>query len=147
MTKVTSDAVYSHICWNTDTSGDNGFAYFATEGTITGRGSITYNRGGGLVAYNTTSDRRLKTNITDAPDAGTVVDSLRVRSFDWIDGPHLDYWLVAQEVYDVMPLAVTKGDDGETVERQWSVDTSKLVPLLLKEIQSLRARVAALEAP
>lgn len=131
--------------WNAASSGDNVFVAFLTESGFTSRGTISYNRGGGLVAYNTSSDARLKTNIVDAPQAGDLIDAIKVRSFDWIDGPHVDHWVVAQELYEVAPNAVSKGDDGPTIEKQWAVDPSKLIPLLIKEIQDLRARVAALE--
>ncbi len=135
------------VIWNADTAGDNGFIEFDTEAGGTPRGSITYNRGGGVVAFNTTSDRRLKTNIQDADSASSIIDLLRVRSFDWIEsGAHVGHWFVAQELYEVAPIAVTKGDDGEEVTKQWSVDPSKLVPLLVKEIQELRVRMAAMEA-
>ena len=59
---------------------------------------------------------------------------------------HQSYGFVAQEEALVYADAVTQGDDGEEITRQWGRDDSKLVPLLVKEIQSLRARVAALEA-
>ena len=51
--------------------------------------------------------------------------------------------MIAQELQTVAPEAVT---EGETEEDMMSVDYSKLVPMLVKEIQSLRARVNALEA-
>ncbi|WP_395138311.1 tail fiber domain-containing protein [Schlegelella aquatica] len=100
------------------------------------------------VAYNTTSDRRLKTNIAPAPDAGPVIDGIDVVSHDWKIGGHTRFGVIAQDLHDIYPEAVTPGDDadGGQVERPWSVDYSKLVPLLVKEVQSLRARVAALEA-
>jgi hypothetical protein len=92
-------------------------------------------------AYNTSSDERLKENITDAP-AGNI-DDIKVRSFDWkADGSHQDYGMVAQELEAVAPYAVTKG---ETEDDMWSVDYSKLVPMLIKEIQDLKAEVAALK--
>ena len=92
-------------------------------------------------AYNTSSDQRLKENITDAP-AGNV-DDIKVRSFDWkVDGSHQDYGMVAQELEAVAPYAVSKG---ETEDDMWSVDYSKLVPMLIKEIQDLKAEVAALK--
>ena len=50
--------------------------------------------------------------------------------------------MVAQELQSVAPEAVS---EGETEEDMMSVDYSKLVPMLVKEIQSLRARVAQLE--
>lgn len=106
-------------------------------------GSITQS-GTTAVLYNTTSDQRLKTNIVDAPAASVLIDSIQVRSFDWIsDGSHQRYGMVAQELFDVAPEAVhTPADPTEMM----AVDYSKLVPMLIKEVQSLRARVAALEA-
>jgi len=43
---------------------------------------------------------------------------------------------------EVAPEAVSQG---YTEEDMWGVDYSKLVPTLIKEIQSLRNRVAQLE--
>lgn len=98
-------------------------------------------------AYNTASDIRLKKNIVNAPDSGADVDALQVRSFDWkTDDSSVKYGFVAQELVTVAPEAVKVGDDGDEIEKAWGVDYSKLVPMLVKEIQSLRARVAALEA-
>ena len=92
-------------------------------------------------SYVTSSDQRLKENIVDAP-AGNI-DAIRVRSFDWkADGTHQTYGMVAQELVDVAPAAVSQG---ETEEDMWGVDYSKLVPMMIKEIQDLRARVAQLE--
>jgi hypothetical protein len=91
--------------------------------------------------YVTNSDERLKENIVDAP-AGNI-DSIKVRSFDWkADGEHQDYGFIAQELETVAPYAVSKG---ETENDMWGVDYSKLVPMLVKEIQDLKAEVAALK--
>ena len=43
-------------------------------------------------------------------------------------------------------VAIGEPDDVEELKNPWGVDYSKLVPMLVKEIQSLRSRVAALEA-
>ena len=94
-------------------------------------------------AFNTSSDQRLKENIADADDAGSKVDAIKVRQFDWkTDGSHQDYGMVAQELQSVAPEAVAGDADSEEM---MSVDYSKLVPMLVKEIQSLRTRVAQLE--
>jgi hypothetical protein len=94
-------------------------------------------------AYNTSSDQRLKENIADADDAGSKIDSIQVRKFDWIaDGLHQDFGMIAQELQAVAPEAVSAPED---TEEMMGVDYSKLVPMLVKEIQSLRARVNALE--
>ena len=101
------------------------------------------NSGGTTVAYNTSSDRRLKENITDADDAGSKVDAIQVRKFDWIaDGSHQDYGMIAQELQSVAPEAVSGDADSDEM---MGVDYSKLVPMLVKEIQSLRTRVQELE--
>ena len=104
-----------------------------TVGTIRTLNSAT--------SYVTSSDARLKENIVDAP-AGNI-DAIRVRSFDWkADGSHQTYGMVAQELVDVAPEAVSQG---ETEDDMWGVDYSKLVPMMIKEIQDLKAEVAALK--
>jgi hypothetical protein len=123
-------------------SAANGFSYalFSHDNSIIG--SIGQS-GTTAVLYNTTSDQRLKENITDANDAGDKIDAIKVRQYDWkADGSHQDYGMVAQELMTVAPEAVS--GDPESDEMM-GVDYSKLVPMMLKEIQSLRARVAQLE--
>jgi hypothetical protein len=94
-------------------------------------------------AYNTSSDQRLKENIADADDAGSKIDAIQVRQYDWkVDGSHQDYGMVAQELMTVAPEAVSGNPESDEM---MGVDYSKLVPMMLKEIQSLRARVAQLE--
>jgi hypothetical protein len=94
--------------------------------------------------YATSSDARLKENISDADSASSLIDAIKVRKFDWKeDGSHQRYGFVAQELLPVAPEAVsTPADDPDGL---MGVDYSKLVPMLIKEIQTLRARVAALE--
>ena len=94
-------------------------------------------------SYNTSSDQRLKDNIADANDAGSKIDAIQVRQYDWkADGSHQDYGMIAQELVEVAPEAVSGDADSEEM---MGVDYSKLVPMLIKEIQALRNRVAQLE--
>jgi hypothetical protein len=105
-------------------------------------GSITYTDTS--TSFNTSSDQRLKENIADAPSASDDIDAIQVRSFDWkADGEHQKYGMIAQELQTVAPEAVSGNADSEEM---MGVDYSKLVPMMLKEIQSLRARVAQLES-
>ena len=98
---------------------------------------------GSATSYVTSSDQRLKESIIDADDAGNKIDAIQVRQFDWkVDGEHQDYGMVAQELQSVAPEAVSGDADSEEM---MGVDYSKLVPMLIKEIQSLRQRVASLE--
>jgi hypothetical protein len=124
------------------TSAYNHWLFLNGNGTV---GSISTSAS--ATAFNTSSDVRLKKNITDAQDSGADVDALQVRSFDWkVDDLHVKYGFIAQELVTVAPDAVKVGDDGEEVTDTWGVDYSKLVPMLIKEVQSLRKRVAELEA-
>jgi len=105
-------------------------------------GRISQN-GTSQVLYQVSSDQRLKLNISDADDSSAIIDAIRVRKFDWkSDGEHQRYGMIAQELQNVAPEAV--GDVSDPDE-MLGVDYSKLVPMLVKEIQSLRARVAQLE--
>ena len=120
-------------------TGTNSLAYFYNGNGLVGSISTS----GSATAYNTSSDHRLKENIVDAPSASDDIDAIQVRSFDWkVDGSHQKYGMVAQELVTVAPEAVSQPEDPEEM---MGVDYSKLVPMMLKEIQQLRARVAQLE--
>jgi len=172
-----------------DTASGNGavFIGFLTGGTF--RGSIT-NNNNSAVAYNTTSDYRLKENVSYSFDATTRLKQLKPARFNWIadsDNTVVDGFL-AHEVSSIVPEAIT-GDKDETkttenvvldvheniigsdvTEVDWlkgkvegvydsnstwrstitqkhyqQIDQSKLVPLLVKTIQELEARITALE--
>ena len=105
-------------------------------------GSISHS-GTTAVLYNVTSDARLKENVANADDAASLIDALQVRKFDWKeDSSHQRYGFIAQELVEVAPEAVNRPSDPDEM---MGVDYSKLVPMLVKELQSLRARVAELE--
>jgi len=125
-----------------DTTGSaSQFRFYNPNGLV---GDISTS--GSATTYGTSSDRRLKSNIALADDSGAVVDSIQIVKHDWKAGGHVRYGVIAQDLHAVAPEAVKVGDDGEEVTDAWGVDYSKLVPMLVKEIQSLRARVAHLEA-
>jgi hypothetical protein len=111
--------------------------FYGNSRTVAG----TISHLGSSVSYNTTSDQRLKENITDANDAGDKIDAIKVRQYDWkANGSHQDYGMVAQELMTVAPEAVYQPEDPKEM---MGIDYSKLVPMLLKEIQSLRSRLDA----
>jgi hypothetical protein len=140
---------YTVAVSNTASSGDNAFVVFATETSDTTRGSITYNRAGGVVAYNTTSDYRAKDVFGAWQDAGQTIDALTVYRGKMKGATIERPMLIAHEAQAVAPYCVTGEKnavdaDGNPIYQQ--MDHSVLVPLLIAEVQSLRARVAALEA-
>ena len=103
-----------------------------------------------MTQFLTSSDARLKKNIVDSPESGSVIDAIQVRSHDWIAPKtrHVKYGLIAQELFEVYEGAVAGDPNGDLDDEDgpMGVDTSHLVPLLIKELQTLRARVAQLEA-
>jgi len=125
----------------TGTATGANYSIFRYNGTQIG--SITQS-GTTAVLFNVTSDQRLKENIQDADSASALIDSLKVRQFDWkTDNTHQRYGFVAQELVTVAPEAVHQPVNEEEM---MAVDYSKLVPMLVKEIQSLRKRLTALES-
>ena len=125
-----------------DTTSASGQYYEVYKYNASVIGGITQS-GTTAVLYNVTSDQRLKENIQDAESSSALIDALQVRQFDWkTDNTHQRYGFIAQELVTVAPEAVHQPKDSEEM---MAVDYSKLVPMLVKEIQSLRARVAQLE--
>ena len=102
------------------------------------------------VAYNTTSDERLKSNIANSDPVLEKIMQVQVRQYDWTEGNlHQDYGFIAQELAPVLSGIVTEGKEEADM---WQLDYSRLTPALLKAIQeqqaiieSLTARIEALE--
>jgi len=119
---------------------------FAKSGTPVGSISVT----GSATAYNTSSDHRLKENVTADWDATTRLKQLNPVRFNFIaDADTTVDGFLAHEVQSVVPEAITGTHnevdaDGNPVYQ--GIDQSKLVPLLVKTIQELEARITALES-
>jgi len=125
----------------------------------------------GSTSYNTSSDYRLKENVNYSFDATSRIKQLKPCRFNFIvnAGTTVDGFL-AHEVSDIVPEAVSgekdaihvwkDGEDlpdgvsvgdkkvdanGKDLINAQSIDQSKLVPLLVKTIQELEARITTLE--
>lgn len=86
------------------------------------------------------SSRQVKDNIQEIDECGDRLDKLKPVSFVYKD--HADreqYGLVYEDTVDVMPEICSKPDEMKGIQY------TALIPFLLKEIQSLRRHVAALE--
>lgn len=102
------------------------------------------------------SDRRLKDNITDMPEAKTRINQIQMRRFRMTASGNYEDGFIAQELKDVYPDAVmgAETDVDENGDPEYmGVGKATLVPLLMKglqeayaEITALTARVEALEA-
>ena len=139
-----------------DQASQTGMAVMNSSATATGTMIGFYNSGGtyqgGIlqtnsttINYATSSDKRLKHNIRDINDSGVIIDAIQPRLYDWNWGGKDYHGFIAQELHNVFPEAVSKGDDNETITNSWSVDYSKLTPILVAEIKELRSRVTSLE--
>jgi hypothetical protein len=99
--------------------------------------------------YVTTSDYRLKENVSYDFDATTRLKQLKPARFNFIaDADTTVDGFLAHEVQSVVPEAIngTHNEvdaDGNAVYQ--GIDQSKLVPLLVKTIQELEARITTLE--
>ena len=105
--------------------------------------------GSSSTSYNTSSDYRLKENISDLTGATARLKQLAPKRFNFLTTPSetVDGFL-AHEVSSVVPEAIQGTKDqvdsnGDPIYQ--SIDQSKLVPLLVATIQELEARIAALE--
>jgi ABC-type transport system substrate-binding protein len=101
-------------------------------------------------SYVTSSDYRLKTNVSYDWDATSRLKQLKPARFNFIaDADTTVDGFLAHEAQAVVPESVTGtkdevDDDGNPVYQ--GIDQAKLVPLLVKTIQELEARITALEA-
>lgn len=168
----------------------NGTAYIQFKQGNSAIGYISRNGTTSGVTYSTSSDYRLKDNVSYDFDATTKLKELKPAKFSWKADPSnqiVDGFL-AHEVSSIVPEAITgTKDETETKEKvvissdgtitaEWieeadwikgkadntyeddttweatkvvpkyqAIDQSKLVPLLVKTIQELEARIKTLE--
>ena len=132
--------------FNPSTTGDNPFIEFGTEAGYIARGSITYNRAGGLTAYNTTSDYRAKDIIGLVTDSGALIDSVPVYMGKMKGATQERPMFIAHEVPTYAHTGEKDAVDAEGNPVYQQMDASALVPVMWAEIKSLRQRLAALEA-
>lgn len=100
------------------------------------------------VAFNTTSDYRLKYNEKDISSALSKIAMLAPYEFNWKADDTYDHGFFAHELQDVLPHVVIGEKDGVNEEGDpvyQQVDYSRLVPLLTKGIQELMEQVQSLQ--
>ena len=153
--------------------GEVGVSYkaLAFERTVGGGEVGTIVANASSTTYNTSSDYRLKENVDYTWDATARLKQLKPARFNWIsdDTNTLVDGFLAHEVSSIVPEAIYGEKDGmanpilyengdeipegksvgdvktPSVPEYQAIDHSKLVPLLVKTIQELEARIATLE--
>jgi hypothetical protein len=127
------------------------YEIFNRSGTTIG--SIT-SPAGASIAYNTTSDIRLKENISTTHYGIRDLMKISVAEYNYKSdiSKSITTGFLAQDLYNIYPDAVTPGGANEKTE-PWQIDYSKLTPLLVKsvqdqqkEIEELKAEIAELKA-
>jgi outer membrane murein-binding lipoprotein Lpp len=151
-----SNTGFSGIFWITTTNGStyranshydhtNARLYVTNAGTSNLTGVYLANNG---TSWTSTSDRRLKENIRESGYGLDEVMRIPVYEYSYANTETADnrVGLIAQEVYEVVPEVVSKGDDGEEFDADstpWGVDYAAMTPILIKAIQELQETVEA----
>jgi len=132
--------------WNKTNTALEAAALFRVSGATIG--SISYSNT--AVAYNTTSDYRLKENVIPITDGITRFKQLKPSRFNFIVEPDRTVeGFLAHEAQAVVPECVTGKKDALDAKGNHvyqGIDQSKLVPLLTAALQEAIARIEALEA-
>jgi hypothetical protein len=98
------------------------------------------------VAYNTSSDYRLKNITGPITNSGAYIDSLNPVEGTWKSDGSAFVGLIAHEVQEASRTLVATGvKDGEQMQGM-DYSSAEIIANLIAEIKSLRARVAALES-
>jgi hypothetical protein len=131
-----------------DTGNGNGAGFIIFSESGTAIGSVSRVASTSAVAFNTTSDYRLKTVTGAVTGQGERIDALNPVDYLWKDGGQQARGFLAHEFQTVYPNSVT-GDkdavdaDGNPKHQSMQAATSEVIADLVAEIQSLRKRLAA----
>jgi hypothetical protein len=123
------------------TIGSTDALFIASTGTATFASTIS--AGGDVIAFSS-SDRRLKDNLTIIESSLEKVGKLSGYSFDWNSNQETysgkDYGVVAQEVEEIFPELVKTRDNGYK-----AVKYEKLIPVLIEAIKELNEKIEKLK--
>ena len=122
--------------------------YFYNYASSSEIGSITNTTTS--VAYNTTSDYRLKDNQQPLTGSGAFIDALQPKTWNWKTDGSKGVGFIAHEVQAVSFGSVvgTKDavdEEGKPVMQAMEYGSAEFIANIIAELQSLRARVAQLE--
>jgi hypothetical protein len=133
----------------TDGTASNTIIGFFRNSSATLVGSITTTST--ATAYNTSSDYRLKDNPQPLTGSGAFIDALKPKTWDWKADGSKGVGFIAHEVQEVSPGSVVGikdavDEEGKPVYQAMEYGSAEFIANIIAELQSLRARVAQLEA-
>jgi hypothetical protein len=129
------------------TASDGTITEFFRQGSQVGSISVTAT----ATSYNTSSDYRLKDEIEPIANSGEFIDALKPRKGIWkADGSPFAGFL-AHEFAEVSPSSVAGEKDaedeaGKPIYQSMQASSPEVMANIIAELQSLRRRVAELEA-
>jgi len=101
---------------------------------------------GSATAYLTSSDYRLKKDVTPIQDALGTIESLNPVAFTWNVDNRQDAGFLAHEFQEILPNYADGTKDGVDADGKpayQAVDKSGVIPFLVKAVQELNAKVDA----
>ena len=119
-----------------------------TAGSATATAYVWYNGGSGVgsitysdsaTAFNTSSDARLK-EVTGEARGLEVINALNPVAYNWKNSGKADEGLIAQEVMEIVPKAVSK-----TPDDMYQMDYSKLVTHLVAGMKEQQEQIEQLK--
>ena len=151
-TNATTDIV--HIQKN-DTDADTQWVRFQqnTLASPLNRGGIKRDGSNTIPAFYSSSDRRIKENISDMESVLEKVCEIELKEFDFKNDDAHGCGPIAQQLAEVFPSKVTKTDDGSgddlpekvdpwTVSHSWNYELMKCIQELNSKIQELEKKLA-----
>lgn len=122
------------------------FIQFVNDGTGNAIGAVEF-ASATTVNYKTSSDKRLKENITDIVGAFDLIKRINPVEYNFIsEGPlHRVHGFLAQDLYEQYPYPVCVGSD-DLKENPWGIDYGKMTPLLTAALKEAIAKIEEMEA-
>ena len=140
------------FCASTGASNSNSVITWAAFSSTDAAYKFYVGYGGTVYAVSTTisgiSDQRLKENVVDLDTGLDAVMALKPRKFDWKEGKGKnikgDRGFIAQEFEQVFPDLIDEWKDpAPEGEEPYKAVRADLIPILVKAIQELNAKVDA----
>jgi hypothetical protein len=92
------------------------------------------------IDYNSTSDERLKTNISKIENGIDVIKELNGVDFEWKYNGKKTSGVIAQQVQKILPNSVSETDEGIL-----KVNYSSIIAYLIESIKELNEKIELLE--
>lgn len=93
------------------------------------------------IDYNSTSDERLKTNISKIENGLEIIQNLTGVDFEWKHNGRKTSGVIAQQIMEILPNSVSETDEGIL-----KVNYSSIIAYLIESIKELNSKIDLLES-